>query len=327
MALRQEIISQIKDLLKKNPQGMSITEIVRAIGINRNTAGRYLENLLVSGQVEMRRFGMAKIYKPSQRVPLSAILSISSELVLQLDNTLRIVFVNESFLDLIGTNEKEILGKNIEYTPVTTVFDHLFPRLLREIHDGLNGKEASGDISLNLKDRIFFYRIAPTVFEDGRKGVSVILEDITERKRTEDVLLESEVKLRSITENSPDMILLLNPKLEIIFINRTYTLNPEQVRGKLIFDFIPQEFHRAATACFEHVLKTGVLTIYGTEHHFANGKTYRKYACHTNCFKGYHRTQTCRNDFAEELRTVPHPCRGLHRSDICDWEGRPCGIR
>jgi PAS domain S-box-containing protein len=220
----------------------------------------------------MRRFGMAKIYKPSQRVPLSAVLSISSELVLQLDNNLRIIFANESFLYLIGTDEKEILGKNIEYTPVITVFDHQFPGLLREIHDGLNGKEASGDISLNLKDRIFFYRIAPTVFEDGRKGVSVILEDITERKRTEDALLESEVKLRSITENSPDMILLLNPKLEIIFINRPYSLNPEQVRVKLIFDFLPQEFHRAATACFEHVLKTGVLTIYGTEHHFANGK-------------------------------------------------------
>jgi len=43
MALRQEITSQIKDLLKKNPQGMSITEIVGAIEINRNTAGQYLE--------------------------------------------------------------------------------------------------------------------------------------------------------------------------------------------------------------------------------------------------------------------------------------------
>jgi predicted transcriptional regulator len=78
MVLRKEITSLIKDLLKKNPQGLSITEIVGAVNINRNTAGRYLENLLVSGQVDMRRFGMAKIYMLSQRVPLSAVLSISS---------------------------------------------------------------------------------------------------------------------------------------------------------------------------------------------------------------------------------------------------------
>ena len=85
MVLRKEITIEIKDLLKKNPQGLSITEIVGLIDVNRNTAGRYLENLLVSGQVEMRRFGMAKIYMLSQRVPLSAVLSISSELVMQLD--------------------------------------------------------------------------------------------------------------------------------------------------------------------------------------------------------------------------------------------------
>jgi ACT domain-containing protein len=80
MVLRKDVTIQIKNLLKKNPNGLSITKIVKALGINRNTAGRYLENRLVSGQVEMRRFGMAKIYMLSQRVPLSAVLSISSEL-------------------------------------------------------------------------------------------------------------------------------------------------------------------------------------------------------------------------------------------------------
>ena len=74
MVLRKEITLQIKDLLKENPQGLSITDIVKVVDINRNTAGRYLENLLISGQVEMRRLGMAKIYVLSQRVPLSAVL-------------------------------------------------------------------------------------------------------------------------------------------------------------------------------------------------------------------------------------------------------------
>lgn len=79
MALSREITAQIKELLEKNPQGLSITSIVSSTRINRNTAGRYLDNLLVSGQVEMRHFGMAKIYSLSQRLPVSSILSISSD--------------------------------------------------------------------------------------------------------------------------------------------------------------------------------------------------------------------------------------------------------
>jgi PAS domain S-box-containing protein len=246
MVLRKEITIQIKDLLKKNPQGLSITEIVGAIGVNRNTAGRYLENLLVSGQVEMRRFGMAKIYMLSQRVPLSAILSISSELVVQLDSNLRIIFINEPFLDLIRTHGKEVLGKNIEYTSVATVFEEAFPWLIRKIRDGLNGIERSGDIALRLKGLIFFYRIAPTVFEDGRKGVSVILEDITEQRQADDELRESEDRYRKLVEISPDAV-FLHREGRILYANpAAFTLlgasHSDEIVGKNILDFVPPAF-------------------------------------------------------------------------------------
>ena len=273
MVLKKEITDQIKDLLQKNPQGLRIKEIVESVKINRNTAGRYLENLLISGQVELRRFGMAKIYRISHRVPFSAILSISSESVIQLDSFLRILFVNESFCTLAGIDSKNLVGKNIEYSPVALVFDELFVGFLERIREGVAGIEWSGEIAISTKDSILFCQIAPTVFEDGRKGVSVILEDITHRKRMERALLESEAKLRSIAENSPDMILLLNPKLEIIFISRTYELNSDQVNGRPVFDFIPREFHPAATECFERVFKTGKMATYGTEYHFADGTT------------------------------------------------------
>ena len=185
MVLRKEITLQIKDLLKENPQGLSITDIVKEVNINRNTAGRYLENLLISGQVEMRRLGMAKIYVLSQRVPLSAVLSISSELVMQMDSSLRIIFANEPFLKLIGTDGKSLVGKNIEYTPVALVFDEVFTEFIENIRQGIAGEEWSGEIALSAKDIILFCRIAPTVFDDGKKGVSVIFEDITQRKQAE----------------------------------------------------------------------------------------------------------------------------------------------
>jgi PAS domain S-box-containing protein len=221
MGLKKEISDQIKDLLQKNPQGLSITEIVRAININRNTAGRYLENLLVSGQVELRHFGMAKIYRLSQRVPISAVLSISAESVIQLDSFLRIIFVNESFCSLAGTDSTNLVGKNIEYTPVALVFDELFTGFIERIREGIAGHEWSGEIHLNSRNSTLFCRIAPTVFETGQKGVSILLEDITLRKQTERALMESEATARALMNSPTDTVMLMDTRGIILDLNET----------------------------------------------------------------------------------------------------------
>jgi PAS domain S-box-containing protein len=209
MALKREITAKIKDLLRQHPQGLSITEIVRNLDINRNTAGRYLENLMVSGQVEMRHFGMAKIYRLAQRVPLSAMLSISSQMIMLLDSSMRVIYANEPLLQFLGTSQKDLYGKNIEFTPCLTVFDDVFDALKKHVGTGLTGKEWSGELPIRSKDTIFSCRIAPAVFEEGQRGVSVLLEDITERKRTEQKVQESERQFRQLAEQSTDMIVRL----------------------------------------------------------------------------------------------------------------------
>jgi PAS domain S-box-containing protein len=222
MVLKKEISLQIKNLLKAHPQGLRITDIIKKVNINRNTAGRYLENLLVSGQVEMRRFGMAKIYTLSQRVPLSALLSISSELVLQLDNSLRIIYANEPFLLLVGTDIKNLSGKNIEFTPVALLFDEEFSQLLENIRKGIAGKEWSGEIYLIAHYTLLFCRIAPTVFEDGRKGVSIIFEDITQQKKTEEALKKSEIQYGSLIETTGTGYVILDQAGLVITANQEY---------------------------------------------------------------------------------------------------------
>ena len=245
MGLKKEISDQIKDLLRKNPQGLSITDIVKAVNINRNTAGQYLENLLVSGQVELRRFGMAKIYRISQRVPLSAVLSISAESVIQLDSFLRIVFVNESFCSLAGTDSTNLVGKNIEYTPVGLVFDELFVKFIERIREGVAGNEWSGEINIRSKGIIVFCRIAPTVFEDGRRGVSILLEDITGRKQGERALLESEATARALMNSPTDTVILMDTSGIILDLNETAALkfkkNRDDLLGTLADTLLPHE--------------------------------------------------------------------------------------
>lgn len=143
MVLSREVTARIKEVLEKHPGGLSITDLVRSVDINRNTAGRYLENLLLSGQVEMRRFGMAKMYTLAKRLPVSSVLSISSELVMQLDFGQRVFYANDPLLTFLGVPAKDMFGKNIEFTPFAVVFEDVFPELLERFRKGLKGEELS----------------------------------------------------------------------------------------------------------------------------------------------------------------------------------------
>jgi len=248
MALKREINAKIKELLRERPQGLSITEIVRIININRNTAGRYLENLMVSGQVEMRHFGMAKIYRLAQRVPLSAMLSISSELIMLLDGSLRVIYANEPLLKFLETTQNDLYGKNIEYTPCVSVFDDAFDTLKKNMKGGLAGKEWSGELSLKNKEIVFSCRIAPTVFEEGQRGVSVLLEDITEWKRSEQRIQESERQFRLLAENTLDMIDRHTPDGTCIYVSPTcktiFGYDPEELIGHTAFEVLhPDDVH------------------------------------------------------------------------------------
>lgn len=246
MVLNEVIASQIKDVLKKNPQGMNITRMYGELDINRNTLSRYLETLLVSGKVEMRRLGMQKIYRLSDRVPLSAVLSISSELVVQLDKNLRIVYANDPFCTLAGTDSTSLLGKNIEYTPVAQTFDESFPGFVECIREGIAGKKWSGEITLSTKNIIVFCRITPTVFHGGRYGVTVILENITGIRQADKDLLESEDRYRKLVEISPDAV-IIHQEGKIIYVNpAAFRLlgarHLSEITGKNILDFVHPNF-------------------------------------------------------------------------------------
>jgi PAS domain S-box-containing protein len=206
MAISRDISDRIKDLLQGHPEGLSITDIVKILPINRNTASRYLDTLLVTGQVEMRHFGMSKIYSLSRRIPVASVLALSSEYVLQVDQYLRIIFINVPFLNLLELTERDIVGKKIDLTCIPEFFEEDYSPLIRWINEGLVGVERRGELTLAAKGRIFSCRVTPSVFTEGQRGVSILFEDITARKLDEKRLRDSEEKFRTLFNNAADMI-------------------------------------------------------------------------------------------------------------------------
>jgi PAS domain S-box-containing protein len=262
MVLSRDITARIKEVLEKHPEGLSITDLVRSVKVNRNTAGRYLENLLLSGQVEMRRFGMAKMYKLTKRLPVSSFLSLSSELVMQLNSSQRVIYANDPLLAFLGAPAKDLFGKNIEFTSFPIVFEDIFPELLDRFRKGLNGEEWHGELSRPVREKFFFCRITPTVSDEGTKGVSVLLEDISNKKRDEVRIRKSEAWLRSIFMASPVGIGVVSGRVFLEVNDRFCQMtgySPSELVGKSVRVLYPsqEDFNMVGEQVYNQVQRCG----------------------------------------------------------------------
>ncbi|WP_292364880.1 MULTISPECIES: PAS domain S-box protein [unclassified Methanoculleus] len=239
-----DALSLLLGALKEHPRGMSVSDLAAAVGINRNTVSRYLDVLLVSGQVEMETYGKAKVFYLSQRVPIAAMLNFSSDLVLVLDRDRRIVQANDAVCAFSGSERDDIIGKSIETSPLAA-FDH--PLIRSRITDALNGREVTEELRFLRHGEELFFRIKflPTVFNDGAPGVTIILENITEGRRAEEALRESEFLFRSLVENISDLILNVDEACTFTYVSpksrEILGYAPEEMLQKTPCDFMPLE--------------------------------------------------------------------------------------
>ena len=203
--VKEEFI-QIKEILKNSPQGMSVTEIARALNKNKHSVGHYLDRLLISGHVEMRTYGKAKVFSLSSRIPLNSFMGYAQDLIIVLDRDQRIVRINDQFLDLVKKPRSEILNKN----PASLTFpDQPAQTIFSSIRSCLESGVFNKELSLkNDKEQVFFQKIIPTVFEDGERGIIILLEDITKRKAAESALSTSEEQFRLMADNIQDGIVI-----------------------------------------------------------------------------------------------------------------------
>jgi len=249
-------LSLLLATLKENPRGMSVSDLAAAVGINRNTVSRYLDVLLVAGQVEMKTYGKAKVFYPSQRVPIAAMLNFSSDLVLVLDRDRRVVQANDAICAFAGRERDEIIGKPIETSPLAA-FDH--PLIRSRINDALNSRESAEELRFLRHSEELFFRVKflPTVFNDGTPGVTIILENITDARRAEEALRESESLFRSLVENISDLILNVDGDRTFSYVSpksmEILGYTPEEMLQKMPFDFMTPEDARKVREQFDAI--------------------------------------------------------------------------
>jgi PAS domain S-box-containing protein len=193
----EEETARILTILKAHPLGMSIKEIASAVSMSRNSVAKYLDVLTVSGQLEFRHVGNAKLFTLSRRVPIGNLLNHSGELIIILDNDLRIVQVSDSFCEFVGEPRTKILDSLLSSLVIPLLSASEEQDLLDLLHGGPSLKKEIRAVR-NGNEIFFNGRFIPVLFENGGCGVTVILEDITQRMQAELAALERDRLLHTI---------------------------------------------------------------------------------------------------------------------------------
>jgi PAS domain S-box-containing protein len=171
------------------------------------------------------------------------ILESVSELVNYQDTELRIIWANQAACDSVGMTTEQLLGRHCyeiwgrrddpcEGCPVVKVLE--------------NGQTQESEMTTP-DGRIWFIRGYPVKDESGNMvGVVEVTLDITDRKRAEDALRESEERYRTTFETTGTAMFLLDRQGFLIEVNREiedmigYT-SEEVVGKKRYMDFVVEE--------------------------------------------------------------------------------------
>ncbi len=168
-----------------------------------------------------------------------------SDYIWSLDRNLRPTYVSPGVAQLLSVTPEEVLGQNVE--------DHLTPdsiALMKKVYTQEMGKETKGSkdqpqaqilvMEYRRKDGSTFWgetRVKP-VFDSEGKVVSIvgITQDISDRKKAEEELRESERRYRLLAENSTDVIWTTDMNLRLTYVSPAVTrlrgFTPEEVMAE-----------------------------------------------------------------------------------------------
>lgn len=237
MKTHEEELQQIKDLLRDHPKGLKITRIARDLAMNRNAAAKFLEILLMTGQVEVVEHGMSKIFILSRRISIPTMLDRSDDLILILDQDMKVTSVNENYLAFTGLKREDILAKRPDIIRLPLIGTGPLIDRIRQSHFGADIRTEIREIK-DKKEFFFDVRLTPTVFNDGTRGITIIIGNITqEKKELETVNDEKRTLVEGILSCIDDAVILLDFRAAtILFANpaalRMFNLSQRELVGK-----------------------------------------------------------------------------------------------
>ncbi|MEO8751086.1 MAG: PAS domain-containing sensor histidine kinase [Casimicrobiaceae bacterium] len=235
------------------------TQLLAAGGLASALAGVTAMLLLLR---EVRRRQTAHRAVRSLEARVSDIVESAMDPIISVDDTQRIVLFNAAAEKVFCWPRGAVLGQSL---------DKLIPERSRPAHRahverfGESGttsrRMGSQTVLLALRADGGEFPIEASIshhIEDGRKFFTVIVRDITERVRAEELLTRSETRLRGVLDSAMDAIVTVDANQHIVLFNDAavtmFGCSREEALGAPLGRFIPERM-RATHA--EHVRRFG----------------------------------------------------------------------
>jgi len=195
---------------------------------------------------------------------LAKAVSIVTEGIAITDERDRYIYLNDTHARTYGYLQSELLGKTWrDLTP-----SELVPLLEREISRTLHSRDIgiwSGECPGLSKDGTVISTEVTATARWNEKGDYLghicVVRDITERKRAEERLRESEERFRDLFENATDLIQIVSPEGRILYVNRSWreTLgySEGEIRELRIPDIIDPACDEYCKGTFGKILSEG----------------------------------------------------------------------
>jgi PAS domain S-box-containing protein len=170
----------------------------------------------------------------------------------------RIIDVNSTFQQMLGYSIEEIGRISVldtYYNPAER------PPILKRLQQ--DGSVRGFEVQLKRKNgTIFLAYLNVTITKmRGEPVIVTVFRDITEQRRMERALAESEEKYRTLVECAGDPIFTINDKGAFLFANKvaaeTLGYQPEGLEGKTLWDVFSKETADRQAANVREVIETG----------------------------------------------------------------------
>lgn len=179
---------------------------------------------------------------------LSTLIDSSPVAIITLDGDGKVVLYNKKAEHIFGWNEEEVVG---DYLPYILRDGH--KKYQYTLERALNSKEPYVvELNRRNKDNKLLnlrFHVAPLKADTSlNERVMIIIEDITERKKAKNALLESEQNYRDLVEASTDLIWKQNKSGKLLFVNKKSALvigyDPQEMVGRNFSKFIEKDTAR-----------------------------------------------------------------------------------